>query len=69
MPKSSTLNPNDCFVLSGGGDDRCLVWDFRNPDVAVAELKDFTDSIEFISFNYDGTLLLAGGTGNALQIY
>jgi len=66
MPVSSSLNPLDCFVLSGGGDDRALLWDLRNPEAAVAELSDFQDSVEFLQFNFDGSLLLAGGTGNPL---
>ena len=69
MPKSDLLNPEDSFILSGGGDDRALLWDFWNPDVACAELKDFKDSVEFIEFNFDGTLMLVGGTSNPLQIY
>lgn len=28
MLKSDLLNPEDSFILSGGGDDRALLWDF-----------------------------------------
>ena len=35
----------------------------------MAELKDFKDSVEFLKFNFDGTLLLATGLGNPINVY
>ena len=53
-------------MLSGGGDDKALLWDLQNPQNAVAQLADFTDSVEFLEFNFDGTMLLAAGMGNPI---
>ena len=69
FPKSELLNPQGKYMLSGGGDDRVLVWDVTNTESPIAELKDFTDSVEFISFNFDNTMMLAAGLSNPVQVY
>ena len=61
------------LILSGGGDDRVLVWDMLTDDKdkqTLFEIKDgFKDSIEYIKFNHDGKYLLVTGQGNPIRIY
>ena len=61
------------IVLSGGGDDRVLVWDINNEDkikTKLFEIKEgFKDSIEYIKFNFDHKFLLITGSGNPIRIY
>lgn len=61
------------IFLSGGGDDRVLVWDITG-DIkdknTLLEIKEgFKDSIEYIKFNFDNKYLLITGLGNPIRIY
>ena len=60
---------DDNYILSGGGDDRIIMWDINNPGENLVEIKDFKDSIEYIELNHDGKYMLAGGMGNPVSIY
>lgn len=61
------------IILSGGGDDRVLVWDMDGDiktKTSLFEIKEgFKDSIEYIKFNYDAKYLLITGQGNPIRIY
>lgn len=61
------------IMLSGGGDDRVLVWDISKGDKdknTLLEIKEgFKDSIEYIKFNHDNKYLLITGQGNPIRIY
>lgn len=61
------------LILSGGGDDRVLVWDMLSDEKekqSLFEVKEgFKDSIEYIRFNHDGKYLLITGQGNPIRIY
>lgn len=61
------------IILSGGGDDRVLVWDTEGEDKVknqLFEIKEgFKDSIEYIKFNHDDSYLLITGQGNPVRIY
>lgn len=61
------------IMLSGGGDDRILVWDIEDEEKqknTLCEIKEgFKDSIEYIKFNHDGKYLLVTGQGNPIRIY
>lgn len=61
------------IMLSGGGDDKVLVWDISTDEKqknTLLEIKDgFKDSIEYIKFNFDNKYLLVSGQGNPIRIY
>jgi ribosome assembly protein SQT1 len=61
------------IFLSGGGDDRVLVWDTKGDEKdknTLLEIKEgFKDSIEYIKFSSDGKYLLISGMGNPIRIY
>ena len=65
------ISPN--IILTGGGDDRVLVWDLNQEDKAKStlfEIKEgFKDSIEYIKFNHDNKYMLITGRGNPIRVY
>jgi ribosome assembly protein SQT1 len=61
------------IFLSGGGDDRALVWDINDSEKdknTLVEIKEgFKDSIEYIKFNHDSKYVLITGQGNPIRVY
>ncbi|KAG1682604.1 Angio-associated migratory cell protein [Nymphon striatum] len=54
--------------VTGGEDDKAYVWDIKTGDV-VMECAGHTDSIVFVKFNFDSTLLATGDMSGKIKIW
>eukprot|EP00026_Physarum_polycephalum_P004032 Phypoly_transcript_04049.p1 GENE.Phypoly_transcript_04049~~Phypoly_transcript_04049.p1 ORF type:complete len:411 (-),score=73.77 Phypoly_transcript_04049:238-1470(-) len=61
-------HPQEPLVITGGGDDRAFIWDWRTQEKKT-ELKGFKESVVAVKFNMDGKLVAAGDLNGEVRIW